>query len=354
MNQQNNDSLLPPAGRWFTKRLAQHLLFWVVYLGFCVVFIFFGVYQIREAFFYETLPILFSLDVLMAYFNLYVLIPRFLAKGRYGLYGMLLVATLVFTAWLNTLLKILFAKTGSPIYNLMAPYAFANIIGTLAERFYPLAITTAIKISKDWLQNRRRLQESEKQTLEAELNFLKSQIQPHFFFNTLNNLYSLTLKKSDEAPGVVLKLSDLMSYMLYETNTAKVPLNKEINYLQNYIDLERLRFGKNIALQFIMDGETNGIQVPPLVLVLFVENGFKHGLRNADNTLELDILLRAEKDSLYFMVKNKTAVNPTHKTAAGIGLKNVRRRLDLLYGNNYTLQETKEGDTYTVALKLPV
>jgi len=353
-NKLDNTNSFNTSPAFFKKRWAYHLLFWVVYFGFCNVVIFYGVYQIREAFFYYTLPTIFLLDVLLAYFNLYVLIPRWLAKGKYFYYALLLIAALLVTAWLNILMKHLFALSGSPVYNLIDTYSFANIIGAIAERFYPLAITTAIKVGKDWVQNRRRLQESEKQTLEAELNFLKSQIQPHFFFNTLNNLYSLTLKKSDEAPEVVLKLSELMSYMLYETNGAKVPLEKEINYLENYIDLERLRFGKNLALQFIIEGQTTGIYLPPLILILFIENGFKHGLRNIHNILEIDILLRVENSHLHFMVKNKMAVKPANSTAAGIGLKNVHRRLQLLFGNNYSLIETTQDDTYTAALKIPV
>ena len=190
--------------------------------------------------------------------------------------------------------------------------------------------------------------------LEAELNFLKSQIQPHFFFNTLNNLYSLTLKKSDQAPEVVLKLSDLMSYMLYETNTPKVSLNKEIVYLENYIDLEKLRFGNNLTVSFNIDGQTDGVYLPPLVLILFIENCFKHGARDKLNKMEIDIGIKVEDGHLFFNVKNPVAENSAAKNANGLGLKIARRRLQLLYNDDYSLDEIREGKQYAVSLKIPV
>lgn len=222
------------------------------------------------------------------------------------------------------------------------------------ERLYLTGLTTAIKLSKDWIQDQQRMKEREKQYLETELNFLKSQIQPHFFFNTLNNLYSLTLKKSDQAPEVVLKLSDLMSYMLYESNAPKVSLTDEITFLRNYLDLQKLRFGQRLTISFVTEGQIKEVSVPPLILILFIENSFKHGVKNLINNIKIELLLKVEQTNLFFQVKNPISENYLNTGNAGIGIRNVRRRLDLLYGNNYQLDILKEDREYIVSLKIPI
>jgi LytS/YehU family sensor histidine kinase len=197
------------------------------------------------------------------------------------------------------------------------------------------------------------MKEKEKQHLETELNFLKVQIQPHFFFNTLNNLYSLTLKKSDQAPEIVLKLSALMSYMLYESNTSKVPLSKEITYLLNYLDLEKLRFGQRLVVTFEMEGPIEEVNIPPMILILFLENSFKHGIKNNLHKIQIDILLKVEEGFLFFSVKNPVE-EKTSTGNTGIGLKNAKRRLELLYGNNYCLDLLEKQNEFIVSLKIPV
>ena len=339
---------------FFKKRWVYHIIFWLLYYFVFSLIVVYALYQIRSVLFYLELIPIYLLDIALAYFNFYVLMPRLLARRKYLFYGLSLFAAIVCMACINVLIKHVYAQHGSALYAITADFTFSNIMSAVIERFYAVILTSVIKIAKEGLQNQQRIREKEKQLLEAELNFLKSQIQPHFFFNTLNNLYSLTLKKSDEAPEVVLKLSDLMSYMLYETNTPKVSLNKEISYLQNYIDLERLRFGKNLHLQFSIEGETDGVYLPPLVLILFIENSFKHGARNVANALEIDIDLKVEDSFLFFTVTNPFAENASVKNKTGIGLKNAKRRLELLYGNNYNLNVLKTGNLFTVSLKIPV
>ncbi len=145
-----------------------------------------------------------------------------------------------------------------------------------------------------------------------------------------------------------------MSYMLYESNTPMVPLPKEITYLENYIGLEKLRFGKNLDLSFTIEGITDGVYLPPLVLILFIENSFKHGARNIAGSMKIDISLIVDNGCLFFMVKNPFAQSNVVKNKSGIGLKNARRRLELLYGNNYSLEEVKQENEYIVSLKIPV
>jgi len=191
--------------------------------------------------------------------------------------------------------------------------------------------------------------------LESELKFLKSQIHPHFLFNTLNNLYALTLDKSDKAPEVVVKLSDLLSYMLYECNVAFVPLEKEMQLLNDYLELEKIRYRNELKTDFDVNGRVAGKQVAPLLLLPFVENAFKHGLSKNIKNPWLNITLDIEDYSLIFKVENnKPVVDQTDETGytEGIGLKNVRRRLDLIYPNGYQLNVENGKDLFSIKLSI--
>jgi two-component system LytT family sensor kinase len=225
-------------------------------------------------------------------------------------------------------------------------------------------LVTAIKFFKDWMSQRQQLQEKEQQRITTELDFLKAQVHPHFFFNTLNNLYSLTLQKSDLAPEVVLKLSDLMSYMLYESGAPLVPLDKEIRNLENYLALEKLRFDERLSLTFEKEGipilPAEPISIPPLILLAFVENGFKHGMNHMIGDGRIHISLKVLPQQLLFGIENSIARSETLPAAAeppdtnGIGLKNVIRRLDLLYGTRYQLDLLATEDSFHVTLKMPL
>ena len=218
-----------------------------------------------------------------------------------------------------------------------------------------VGLATGIKLTKGWIEQRDKLQVIERQNVKNELEFLKSQIQPHFFFNTLNNLYSLTVRKSDLAPEVVLKLSDLMSYMLYESDNAKTTLRKELEHIQNYLDLESLRFGDRLHLDFQVVGATESHSVPPLILLPFIENAFKHGTSHETGELNLTIFLQIKDKNLIFEITNPRFESKTsRKKHKGLGLKNVTRRLDLLYGKNYTLSIQPTGSQYHISLKLPL
>ena len=317
----------------FKKRWLYHTLFWILYYFFlCVVF--YNAYQIHDFIFYVQFILFMPFSAALVYVNFYILIPYFLYRKKYFYYALLLSLALLGTAFIDQLLKQLYAHFGSKLFAFTADLNFQNLFSETISLFYLTGFTTSVKLSKDWIQNQQLMKEKEKQYLETELNFLKAQIQPHFFFNTLNNLYSLTLKKSDQAPEIVLKLSALMSYMLYESNTPKVSLSKEITYLQNYLDLEKLRFGQRLVVTFEMEGQIEEVSIPPMILILFLENSFKHGVKNNLNKIRIDISLKVEEGFLFFGVKNPVGEN-TSTGNTGIGLKNAKRRLELLYGNNY-------------------
>lgn len=200
---------------------------------------------------------------------------------------------------------------------------------------------------------KQQLREIEKTQVATELAFLRSQIHPHFFFNTLNNLYSLTLQKSDAAPEVVLKLSSLMSYMLYESSVPAITLEKELANLENYIALEQLRFGGRLTLCFEKKGQREGIHIPPLLLLAFVENSFKHGMSQIAGEGRIHLRLQVTKTELLFQIDNPI-LDGTGEEKHGIGLKNVIRRLDLLYGSQYRLDLEQTATTFHVTLKIPL
>lgn len=357
-----NTAIAPAApliGSYFTptsglkKRVLYHALFWVGYCLF-IMLMFFSFYRIPRPGFYFQLLIFFPLEIVLVYINFYVLMPRLLFAQKYVKYGLVLLAGIIVLAYINTLYQVMYAKMGYKEFALNANFKWQTIAGRVMEMFYLIGFTSGVKLARNWMFHLQWVKEKEKQYLETELNFLKTQIQPHFFFNTLNNLYSLTLKKSDLAPEVVLKLSDLMSYMLYESGTGRVALDKEIAYLQNYIEVEKLRFGQRLDVHFETSGDTENIFIPPMVLILFLENSFKHGVKNNVHHITITISLKVENNSLYFRVANPVSMETKNPAHEGIGLKNVRRRLDLLFGKNYTLDTEEKEKQYIVSLKMPV
>ena len=195
--------------------------------------------------------------------------------------------------------------------------------------------------------------QTEKEKLTAELQLLKAQVHPHFLFNTLNNLYALTLRKSDGAPEMVLKLSGLLSYMLYECNATEVPLEKEIRMLENYVDLEKLRYGSRLDVSLNFTGDIRGKTITPLLLIPFVENAFKHGSSEQLEQAWISLDLAVEGNRMSFkLVNSKDANESPGGGAGGIGLVNVRKRLELIHANNYELKITPQEETFLVYLSL--
>ena len=190
--------------------------------------------------------------------------------------------------------------------------------------------------------------------MSTELKFLRTQIQPHFFFNTLNNLYALTLEKSDVAPEVVLKLSDIMQYILYDVKEPYIKLYDEINYIQNYLDLEKLRYGDRVSSKIKISGDIENIKVPPLLFLPFIENCFKHGSKE-NELIEVRIAFEVLKDKmLKFKVENNFNEIYESTKKHGIGIKNVKRRLELLFKNKFKLKITNKKNNYIVSLKIPI
>ncbi|MFN8340419.1 MAG: histidine kinase [Cyclobacteriaceae bacterium] len=214
------------------------------------------------------------------------------------------------------------------------------------------AISTILRFSMDIAALERSRQERETMALKSELGLLRSQISPHFMFNVLNSLAALARKKSDLLETVIIKLSSLMRYMLYEAGEARVNLETEMEYLQSYIDLQKLRFDETVHVSIDVQVQSSGLQIEPMLLIPFVENAFKHGtgvLRNPE--IQVSAMVRA--NTLVFHVRNRfDPATASTDSAHGIGLQNVRRRLELLYPDRFELTAGSDGDWFTVSLAL--
>jgi two-component system LytT family sensor kinase len=217
---------------------------------------------------------------------------------------------------------------------------------------FTIFVSTTYQTISDRIKAETLLAAKQQENLKTELSFLRSQISPHFLFNVMNNIAAMVRLKSDELEPTIHKLSSLMQYMLYETDEDKVLLQSEIEYLQSYIDLQRQRFSEKLKLHVSLDVKENWHTIEPMLLIPFVENAFKHGTGLVQNP-EIEIELMAEHDKLYFIVKNKFIQTETVKDkTSGIGLVNVKRRLELLYGNRQQLTINKTNDWFTASLQL--
>ena len=206
---------------------------------------------------------------------------------------------------------------------------------------------------KDRTQADKIAREKENENLKTELSLLRSQASPHFMFNVLNNMVALARKKSDLMESSLIKFSSLMRYMLYEADEDKVSLEKETEYLQSYIDLQRQRFGNNLEVQVDLQKTDNNYEIEPMLLIPFVENAFKHGTGMIESG-QITVSLRADKNILDFRVRNKYDPSSTEikDKTSGIGLTNVKRRLNLLYGNKHSLLITQRDNWFTASLQL--
>jgi two-component system, LytTR family, sensor kinase len=347
---------LPDLRNITQNRLVLHLLFWAGYV--CFFGLLYGSYidDYYNAFMIELIELPFKMT--LVYFNMYFLMPQYLLQKRYMEFFvylillMMAIGTLMQFVLMPLLIHPLFCPTTCTQDNLTL-YRFVRNVVNLG---YLVSISAAIYLLKNWYSHQQSTQSLAQDKLEAELKFLKGQIHPHFLFNTLNSLYSLTLRKSENAPEVVLKLSGLMDYMLYDAAAAKVALEKELNYIQNYIALERIRYGDRVDIAYTATGEIAGKQIAPMMLLPFVENAFKHGVSTETENAWIRVDVKVQGEKLVVLVENCKCceqASASHRDfASGIGLKNVQRRLELLYEGRYSLEVEDESESYAVRLEL--
>lgn len=288
-----------------------------------------------------------------AYFNNYYLIPVFLRRRQYFLYFSSIFLTISFICFVHTIF-LLWADTidDTEKYNLWSIEFFINDAMYVS---YTLAITMTLMFFKQWFEKERLTDRLEKLNIETELKYLKSQINPHFLFNSLNSVYALTLSKSDKAPEVVLKLSDILRYILYDGGEKVVGLKKEIEYLENYLELEKIRYGSRLETKLEIIGETSGKEIAPMIFLPFVENSFKHGVNSNIGNTFVNIKFKIHEHELTFEIENNKPsqkLNETPDYQGGIGLNNVKKRLNFLYPGKYDLKIDEEGETFKVKLTI--
>ncbi|MGF6850379.1 two-component system LytT family sensor kinase [Chitinophaga sp. W3I9] len=295
-----------------------------------------------------TLYMYFTYLVLVVFFylNAWVFIPKLVYKKKIFDYTLYIIGVFIFMCTMRYGFEKIFLK---PHHIDIKP----AILFTFFTFFFVLSASTAFQMIVDKMKLERQSSARENELLKTELSLLRSQVSPHFMFNVLNNMVSLARKKSDVLEPSLIKLSSLMRYMLYEADEDKVPLQKETEYLQSYIDLQQQRFGKNVTIQVSLETGNTCYEIEPMLLIPFVENAFKHGTGMITDAT-IDIRLYTRDDKLFFSVQNrfnKDSSEIKDKTS-GIGLTNVKRRLNLLYGDNYVLHIDKKDDWFIVSLQL--
>jgi sensor histidine kinase YesM len=211
-------------------------------------------------------------------------------------------------------------------------------------------VSTITRETEAWYHQEKERKELEKQQLLSELSFLKSQVNPHFLFNSLNGIYALAIKKSDKTPDAILQLSELMRHMLYESDKEQVDLEKETAYLENYIQLQKLRLPPEVQIHFQAEGNLSGKKIAPMLFIPFIENAFKHGVDT--NGGNIQIKLQVKENRLSFDMMNRISKAQNKDTVSGIGLANVRKRLDLLYSGRYHLEVKESNGNFIVHLHL--
>jgi sensor histidine kinase YesM len=336
------------------SRITQHLVFWVLsYLVFVQVFKTGEAAEkidcIYSALFHATI-------VPAVYINLWGLLPR-LANGRRWWWYALAVAVLIAVfSWLNYSFFQDWSKYLLPNYFFISYLRVWEV--SLFFLVY-LGFTSLLKLSRSWFmvnELQRRLLQTETEKVQIELKALKAQVNPHFFFNTLNGIYSMTLDKDERLPQTVLQLSHLMRYFLYESREDLVLLENEWQVLQDYISLQRIRSGPGLQVKLVLEGEIKQQRVAPLLLITFAENAFKHGAKGNTGDVNIQLLLQVKENNICFRVQNTRGkvdeVEPDKYK--GVGLENVRRRLALLYPGKHTLTINETEQDFMVILQLAI
>lgn len=347
---------------WFYRYRLYHIPFWFMYhfvwwtvtVGspLAVFNNLFTPYGIKFLFY-----IIFQ--AIAVYFNLYFLIPKYLEKNRFAIYIGLVLATIVCTAGCIAsgyfFSSYLSGRSMTDLYG-QNNYYYFFIVNCLPSTVASTTLGMSIKMGKNWLQTKRKQQALEKEKLETELKFLKNQFNPHYLFNTINSIFFLIHKNPDRASASLAKFSELLRYQLYECNDQFIPVSKEIGYLENFIELEKLRQNTNMNMQVNFQPLHGGDTViAPFILMTFVENAFKHVSKHTDRDNWINIQLFMQGKQLTLQVANSASEQEHSSTLpyyGGIGLENVQRRLDLIYGGKYHLDISKGKETFEIKLQL--
>ncbi len=338
------------------RKIGLHSLFWFLVLSFFSYFL--G--AATEKLIYSGSFAVFLLPVTMAttYTTIYYLLPEFLLKKKYLLFSLYSFYTLVLSAFaivisifygLVFIMELDYRGMPAPGRSLLSMMVLVYLVVVLVSAF------TLLKQNYSSIAENRALEnkflEAQLKLKEQELHYLKLQVHPHFLFNTLNTLYGHALKKSEETPDMILKLSNLLDYLLYQADKPLVSLGSEIEHIKDYIALEQMRFRDNLHIDLDLPPTTENIELAPMLLIPFVENSFKHG-QPVDGKLKISISLHLDEEQLKFSVKNSVKNNTDRENQNGLGLKNLKKRLQLLYPDRHSFSAEKTGNSFEAHLSL--
>ena len=333
--------------RIIKNRFLQHLFFWC--LSFLVLM---NILKVSAEI--KTIDLIYAAIfhipiVAVVYINLRLLFPFFLEKGKYLLYSLLILSLIALGSGFYLVLFNKWVDYFFEGYYFIAFYGFWDI--SLYFAVY-LVATSLLRLARGWF----RLQEIESERNKAELKALRSQINPHFLFNSLNSIYSLARKNSKEVPEKIVQLSDLLRHIIYDSDRDFIPLEKEIGMIRNYITLQNLRTDEQHKINLHVDGEVKEKMVAPMVILPFVENSFKHGLKGGADNAFVNILLTVSDHKLELEIANSKgkSAGETDLRYQGIGIENVRKRLEMLYPGRHKLKITETEQTFTVDLQIEI
>ncbi|MEN9703755.1 MAG: hypothetical protein RLZZ209_1183 [Bacteroidota bacterium] len=310
--------------------------------------------EIRRSYFWIFYMTSFTvINIPFFYLNTEVLLPKLLRAKGVIIYLLTLIGAIVFMLWIHEeLFRWVYAHF-FPGNHTGGGARRGGLMRMIFQLLFYAAIGTSYRLISDRMKEDEQVKEQENERLKSELSFLRSQISPHFMFNVLNSVVSLSRRKPEMVEPVVVKLSELMRYMIYETNDSIVPILKELTYLESYIDLQKIRFGDDIRIDFTHEIGPKSSSIEPMLLIPFVENAFKHGVGFIENpTIEIELKDSAKELTFHVANKKGAVINEKKDESSGIGLANVKRRLELLYPNNHSLIVKESDDTFEITLTI--
>jgi two-component system, LytTR family, sensor kinase len=335
------------------KRPIIHLLFWILFV-LAGSFIFSYQQNFPYSFYLLNFLVHLPVFVFFTYGVVYFLVPKFLLNRKYLQFFVSLIGITGIAATLRILIgryvyfALFIPEVLYPKEWISADIFILNLIWVLG----PAIVFAMFKYYKNWINSQTIANEAERKQLSSELQVLKAQLNPHFLFNTFNNLYVLALQKSDKTPEVISRMSDLFHYILYECNAIEIPVSKEIKLLDDYIQLEQLRYSDRLSITFEKDIDNSNWLIPPMMLYTFLENCFKHGCSNDPGSPWIKILIRVRNNQFGFKASNSIPATNCQKKeiVEGVGLSNIRRRLELIYPKNHRLEIINEDCVFHVHL----
>lgn len=337
-----------PHTAFLLKYKLHHLFFWMLVLG---------IWYFLRVDSYSTTAMAFKVTAikvadlaLMIYITNYLLIPRLLYKKYYVWFALALVAMVFISSAVK--MNILGRMLHNPALYHWSLDLKSRLYDNILPHFFLVIAGAAVKLMLDYGKLQKRMAETAKEKAEAELNFLKSQINPHFVFNSLNSVYFLIDKNNSDAREALHKFSEMLRYQLYEMNGQKVSVEKEIKYLGDYVALQQLRKDEKYEVKFNCDESVKGFSIEPLLLIPLVENAFKHISHHNDKRNYVHVDIRRQNGSFNFRVENSRENQPTTEMHGGIGLQNVKRRLELLYPEKHTLNIRETADKFSAELTI--